>query len=331
MPILTSNISKPVTDEGTVHGSVPSLLAVEGLSKSFGAKKAVDHISFTIGEGRCVALLGPNGAGKTTTIRMLTGLLAPTTGTISFPGLADGIDRRQIIGYLPQVPAFYGWMTGREFLLYSAKLCGLSGKEADLLCDSMLQRVGIADAAKRRIGGYSGGMKQRLGLAQALIHRPKLLILDEPVSALDPIGRREVMELLSELKQETTVLFSTHVLHDAEELCDDVLIMRSGHIAISGSMNSLRNQHRQSVLFIETEGDPKSKEWLARWLKQPPKFIQSSVLLMNGNGAKLLVNDIDSARRDILAQVLSAEVQVTRLEFGYSTLEDLFMRVVSES
>ncbi|MFC5648701.1 ATP-binding cassette domain-containing protein [Paenibacillus solisilvae] len=307
------------------------LLHVQGLTKIFGAAKAVDDISFTIGEGRCVALLGPNGAGKTTTIRMLTGLLAADSGQMHVQSLAPGADRRQIIGYLPQTPVFYGWMTGREYLIHASRLCGLSRKEAASRSTEWLERVGIIEAANRRVAGYSGGMKQRLGLAQALIHRPRLLILDEPVSALDPIGRREVMGLLRDLKRETTVLFSTHVLHDAEELCDDVLIMREGRIAIGGSILDIRNEHRKSVLFLDTEGDRKSREWLNQWLQQPLQGIQSYERLPSGSGVKLIVDEINIARQTVLEQLLASNVQLTRLEVGYTTLEDLFMEAVSGS
>ncbi|MCQ6562584.1 ABC transporter ATP-binding protein [Paenibacillus mendelii] len=303
------------------------LLKVEGLAKSFAGSKAVDGIHFTIGEGRCMALLGPNGAGKTTTIRMITGLLEPTSGSISFRYQEPGMDRRKLIGYLPQIPAFYGWMSGKEFLVYAGRLCGMSARAAEASSKELLERVGIADAGKRRIGGYSGGMKQRLGLAQALIHKPKLLVLDEPVSALDPIGRREVMALLSELKRETTVLFSTHVLHDAEELCDDVLIMREGRIAIHGAIDEIRASNRQPVLLLETEGDERSQGWVEEWMRHQPAFVQTAEV--TGSGLRLVVNDVGAARRMLLAQLAEADVRVTKLEFGHTSLEDLFIKAVA--
>ncbi|UVI31330.1 ABC transporter ATP-binding protein [Paenibacillus spongiae] len=303
------------------------LLQVEGLTKSFAGSKAVDDIHFTIGEGRCMALLGPNGAGKTTTIRMIIGLLEPTSGSIAFRNQASGTDRRKQIGYLPQIPAFYGWMSGKEFLVYAGRLCGLSAREADARSKELLERVGIANAGKRRISGYSGGMKQRLGLAQALIHKPSLLVLDEPVSALDPIGRREVMALLSELKQETTVLFSTHVLHDAEELCDDVLIMREGKIAVYGAIDDIRDANRQPVLLLETEGDERSRQWLKEWLRNKPAYVQSAEEV--DRGIRLVVNDVRTARRSLLAQLVEADVRVTKLEFGHTSLEDLFIKAVA--
>ncbi|CAH1205108.1 putative ABC transporter ATP-binding protein YxlF [Paenibacillus plantiphilus] len=305
-----------------------ALLTVKGLTKSFESTQAVNSIGFTIHEGRCVALLGPNGAGKTTAIRMLTGLIAPTSGDIEFHGIGPGADRRSLIGFLPQVPAFYNWMTGREFLIYAGRLCGLSAKEAQTRSSELLERVGIASAAKRRIAGYSGGMKQRLGLAQALIHRPKLLILDEPVSALDPIGRREVMELLRSLKLETTVLFSTHVLHDAEELCDDVLIMRAGRIAVGGSIQDIRSEHRQPILSLEIEQDEHSRKWLQNWLKTPPAYVKTYSAL--SGGVRLVVDDVNAARRNLLAELVESDVRMTKLEIGHTTLEDLFMKAVTE-
>lgn len=303
-----------------------ALLTVDKLVKAFGGVRAVDGISFQVSEGRCVALLGPNGAGKTTTIRMLTGLLPPTSGEIRIEGVATGQDYRKLIGYLPQAPAFYGWMTGREFLIHAGRLCGLSAKEAAARSAELLERVGIAAAGKRRIAGYSGGMKQRLGLAQALIHRPKLLVLDEPVSALDPVGRREVMSLLGELKAETTVLFSTHVLHDAEELCDDVLIMRSGRIAIGGALADIREQDRKPVLTLETEGDAGSRRWLEEWLRRLPDGVEASS--RTAAGVRLVARDLDAARNAVLRELAESRVRVAKLEIAQTTLEDLFMKAV---
>lgn len=303
-----------------------ALLTVDKLVKTFGDVRAVDGIGFEVGEGRCAALLGPNGAGKTTTIQMLTGLLRPTSGAIRLEGVAPGQDYRGLIGYLPQAPAFYGWMTGREFLIYAGRLCGLSAKEAALRSSELLERVGIGAAGKRRIAGYSGGMKQRLGLAQALIHRPKLLVLDEPVSALDPIGRREVMALLGQLKAETTVLFSTHVLHDAEELCDDVLIMRSGRIAMGGSLEQIRERDRKPVLTLETEGDAGSRRWLEGWLRRLPEGVEASS--RTASGVRLVARDLDAARSELLRELAEAGVRVAKLEVGQTTLEDLFMKAV---
>ncbi|MHA6480500.1 ABC transporter ATP-binding protein [Paenibacillus sp. strain BS8-2] len=311
-----------------------ALLEVSGLSKSFGGVEAVKGIDFSISEGRCVALLGPNGAGKTTTIRMLAGLLKPTAGQILYLGAAGNIDARAAIGYLPQSPEFYRWMTGYEFVSYAGKLCGLSGADSKRRAGEWLERVGLKDAMKRRIGGYSGGMKQRLGLAQALVHGPKLLIMDEPVSALDPIGRREVMELIALLKQETTVLFSTHVLHDAEELCDDIVIIREGQVALKGELERIRNEHRMPVIELLLERDERTVKWATAFMAmvadpadQAYRYI--GLVEWKGNLMRLEVKELESARSYILRELADHKVNIIRMNAGYSTLEDLFMKAVS--
>ncbi|REK71571.1 ABC transporter ATP-binding protein [Paenibacillus paeoniae] len=309
------------------------LLQVKGLTKSFGSVHAVKSIDFSIQEGRCVALLGPNGAGKTTTIRMLTGLLAPTSGEVRFHSLARGEDHRSLIGYLPQTPAFHNGMSGMEYVVYSGRLCGLSASDARKRAMELLERVGLASAAKRRVGGYSGGMKQRLGLAQALVHHPKLLVMDEPVSALDPLGRREVLRLLQELKSETTVLFSTHVLHDAEELCDDVVIIRDGEVALQGSLAAIRNEHRRPVIELKLEDAPHAINWAQSFLQKSRtdelRYSWLSEAELQGNRLYMTASHMDVARQGLMEELTEHKVPFSRLEVGYSSLEDLFMKVVS--
>ena len=172
--------------------SLMALVHVQDLEKSFQNTKVIKGISFKLEAGKCVALIGANGAGKTTTLKMLSGLLKPNGGQVIFEGEKPGEDIRRFIGYLPQHPVFYDWMTASEFLEYSGKLSGLNSREAKERSNELLDLVGIADAKNRKIGKYSGGMKQRLGIAQAIVHKPKLIMLDEPVSALDQIGRAHV-------------------------------------------------------------------------------------------------------------------------------------------
>lgn len=299
-----------------------ALLQVEGLRKDYGRTAAVKGITFTLEAGRCTSLLGPNGAGKTTTLKLLSGLLEPTGGKIRF--LEWEGDIREHIGYLPQYPAFYKWMSAKEYVEYVGRLAGLSGKESRARADEMLELVGLAQAAKRKIGGYSGGMKQRLGIAQALVHRPKLLILDEPVSALDPIGRREVLDLIRLIRSHTTILFSTHVLHDAEEVSDDVLIMRAGEIAVSGPLDEVRRTHQEPVIRIESEVP------LARWAAELdarlPGLIASSEI--RSKSAVLTVRDMDRAMLELPADLAAAGVPLRKFEAASSSLEDLFMKVV---
>ena len=302
-----------------------TLLQVKDLSKRFKEREVVKGISFNITEGSCAALLGPNGAGKTTTINMLAGLLQPSAGSIEL--LLNGrptTDRRPYIGFLPQMPVFYPWMTGAEFLLYAGELAGLTSREAKRETDKWLEAVGIRDAGKRRIGGYSGGMKQRLGLAQALIHRPKLLILDEPVSALDPTGRKDVLTLLRDIRRETTVLFSTHVLHDVEEVCDEILMIQNGNIALQGNLGHIRRTYSEPVIRLEVDGDEASRSWLTA-ICSKDFVIHSEV---SGGRAMLRVANVEQASLTLMADAVSQRIVIRSLEAGHSTLEDLFERVV---
>lgn len=297
------------------------LLKASELVKRFGNMNAVKGINFHIEEGRCVSLLGPNGAGKTTALKMLSGLLEPTSGSIYFEG-EKAKDLRPFIGYLPQYPAFYNWMNGKEFLVFAGQLAKLNRKEAEKRSEELLERVGLTNAKKRKIGGYSGGMKQRLGLAQALIHRPKLLILDEPVSALDPLGRREVLDMMREIKQETTILFSTHVLHDAEEISDDILIMHDGKIAISGRIGSVIEQYQQPILQIEFESQA------ADWLKTIESYSFVSDVSIQGYKASIVLKDIVNGKQTLLKDIVDRRLPIRKFEMAKTTLEDLFMKVV---
>ncbi len=299
------------------------LLKITDLVKKYGNTNAVKGITFHIDEGRCVSLLGANGAGKTTTLKMLSGLLEPSSGSIYFQGAKEK-DLRQYIGYLPQYPSFFNWMTGKEFLIFAAELAKINRKEAEKRSEELLERVGLNDAKKRRIGGYSGGMKQRLGLAQALIHQPKLLILDEPVSALDPLGRREVLDMMREIKKETTILFSTHVLHDAQEISDDIIIINDGEIAISGELETVMDQYQQPIIRIEFESDSDSLEWL----KKIESYSFVSGVHTIGNVANIEITDMQNGRQTLLEEIVNQGLPIRKFEIVQATLEDLFMEVV---
>ncbi|MFS0821372.1 ATP-binding cassette domain-containing protein [Bacillus sp. 1P02SD] len=298
-----------------------TLVSIENLVKRFGKELAVNHLSFEIKKGSCTALLGPNGAGKTTTLRMLAGLLHPTSGKIAFDGMANG-DHRKYIGYLPQHPVFYNWMSASEFLVYVGELAHLSKKESHQKADDLLELVGLADAKKKKIGGFSGGMKQRLGIAQAMIHEPKLVMLDEPVSALDPVGRREVIEMMRELKKKTTILFSTHVLHDAEEVCDDIVIIRKGELALSDSLAGLRKKHQHDVIVIEAETD------ITGWANGLTAIESVHEVTVDRTTATIVVTQLEAARNAILQDILIKNIPVSTFKLGQSSLEDVFMKVV---
>ncbi|OCA81560.1 ABC transporter ATP-binding protein [Bacillus sp. FJAT-27225] len=300
------------------------LVQIDGLRKNFKGNEVIKGLDFILKKGKCTALLGPNGAGKTTTLRMLSGLMEPSSGSIVFTDAKKGEDIRKFIGYLPQYPVFYDWMTGSEFLAYAGRLAGLSKSEAKARTTELLELVGIADASKRAVGKYSGGMKQRLGIAQALIHRPKLIMLDEPVSALDPFGRREVLELLEKLKTETTILFSTHILSDAEEVCDELLFLHNGQIVESGTMDELRERHSESKIELLFKGP--AETYVNKFVSFP--FVQNSTVL--GPQLNVYVSDIERARQAFLKEAAEQDMPLVKFEASRMTLEDIFMKVVAK-
>ncbi|WP_186576765.1 ABC transporter ATP-binding protein [Aquibacillus kalidii] len=299
-----------------------SVIKVDQLKKRFDGKEVVKGLNFELTPGKCVALLGPNGAGKTTTLRMLSGLLKPSSGAVSFEGMKENGDVRQHIGYLPQYPVFHNWMTGKEFLVYVGQLATLTKKQAADKADELLEKVGIAEAKNRRIGKYSGGMKQRLGIAQAMIHEPMLIMLDEPVSSLDPIGRREVLTLMEELKKQTTILFSTHILSDAEEVSDDLLLMSQGEIVESGSLQQLRDKHQTSKIDLAFRDD------LDTYMNRIQDMSAVTDCYIERGEIRVLVEDVERARTEILRKASQENWPVTKFEVSRTSLEDLFMKVV---
>ena len=220
------------------------------LTKRYKTALAVDNIDFTIPAGCCCGFLGKNGAGKTTTLKMLVGLKRPTAGKISIMGEEQnfGVQTQIPFGYLPDVPDFYGYMTGAEFLDLCGKLCNIPTARRKARVRELLKQVGL-DKTRTKISGYSRGMRQRLGIAQAMIDNPPVIFMDEPVSALDPIGRRDVVEIIKSLK-DTTVIFSTHILADVENLCDYVLIIEKGKILASDYMANLKERHSTGTAKI---------------------------------------------------------------------------------
>ena len=212
-------------------------LTVDRVTKQYKNKIAVDRLSFTLKTG-VTGLLGANGAGKTTLMRMICGILAPDSGELSLDGIPVQDERyRDVLGYLPQDFGFYPEFTGRDFLLYFSALKGLHKAEAKKRTTELLELVGLSDVAKKKVRTYSGGMKQRLGIAQALLNRPRVLILDEPTSGLDPKERVRFRELIAELGKENIVLLSTHIVSDVEHIADRILMMREGQIIWQGVWN----------------------------------------------------------------------------------------------
>ena len=236
-------------------GAQPVVLATYGLTKSFGDTLAVDHLDLTVRRGDVFGFLGPNGAGKTTTIRMIVGLIYPTSGyatVIDHQVPRDKIEALRHIGGFVEVPAFYGNMSARRNL----RLMGsLNGQVEEQRIAEVLDIVGLSERADSKVGDYSHGMKQRLGIANALINSPELIILDEPTSGLDPQGMKDVRELVRELgKDGTTVFLSSHLLHEVEQVCNRAVIINKGRVVIEGPVSELHPQHSSVKLLTSDQG-----------------------------------------------------------------------------
>ncbi|WP_119065295.1 ABC transporter ATP-binding protein [Aggregatilinea lenta] len=296
-------------------------IEIRGLTKRFGTVTALDSVDLDVPRGAIFGFLGPNGAGKTTLLRLLTGLARPTAGRVRIEGVEVGGSQRPPIGYLPDTPAFYGWMTAREFLRYIADLHGM----ADPPIDATLERVGLRDAAKKRVGGYSRGMKQRLGLAQALLPQPSVLLLDEPVSALDPAGRKAILDILAELRGSLTVFFSTHILGDAERVCDEIGIIDRGKLLLQSPRDELLAHYARPIFEVDVlpEAVPQLMA-LAAQLEAQAWVTRTD---LDGARLRLRVRDVDEARRALLP--LLGDLALLRVEMVGATLEDIFLALTN--
>ena len=307
-------------------------IAIEttGLTRHFGSVAALEGLDLGVPRGSIFGLLGPNGAGKTTTIRILTGLIRPTSGSATVAGVEVGLDRpelRRRIGYLDQDPRFYGWMKGRELLELVGRLHGYAGGELRSRVARALEMTGLGAAAERGIGGYSGGMRQRLGIAQAVLHEPEVLFLDEPVSSLDPEGRRDLLALIEALRGGATVVLSTHVLADVERICDRVAIMDRGRLVTEGPLDALLAAHARPIFRLVTAPDQDVRvAGLVEHLRAAP---WATDVAMPGLGElRVAVADPAAASREILPLVVGSSVELTAFEQLRPTLEEVFLELV---
>ena len=275
------------------------VLRIENLTKSFGQHKVLQGISFTVSEGSVFGFIGGNGAGKTTTMKIVLGLLQPDSGDIYVCGekVAYGNTKtNRHVGYLPDVPEYYNWMNPKEYLKLCGEITGMDGKTMKLRSEELLQMVGLSKT-NHKIGGFSRGMKQRLGMAQALLNQPKLLICDEPTSALDPMGRKEILDILQEIKGQTTVVFSTHILSDVERICDSAAVLHQGKIALSGGMQELRASHRASDTTIEFA----SREDKEKFMSLPEIGMLFHISAQTETSATFSKGDMESLYLEVVA------------------------------
>ena len=302
-------------------------LEINGLTKAFKDTVAVDDLTLTVPEGSVYGFLGPNGAGKTTTLKLLAGLIKPDAGSIVIAGETVRFGRSlspDVLGYLPDVPGFYSWMSATEFLRFCARLFGMPGAERERRIDELLDLVGLRPAKGKRIAGFSRGMRQRLGIAQALINRPKVVLRDEPASALDPIGRKEVMEIIRRLAASATVFFSTHILDDVERICDQVAILGEGRLLLTDTMDAIRKRyaHPSIAVRVRDEDTEPFRQMLSGmdWVRD--------IQVTDDGQLRIAPADMEAAGRFIPRAVAEAGTALLHYQPLRPTLEDIFVEVV---
>ena len=307
------------------------VIQTNAISKSFGEIAALQPIDITVSQHAIFGFLGPNGAGKTTLMKLLLGLLRPTGGSATIFGkdiVTDSIEIRRRVGYLPQDPRFYEFMTARQTLAFTAKFFFRGPQEAiDQRVAEMLNMVGLEEKADRPIKGFSGGERQRLGIAQAQVNYPDLLILDEPAAALDPLGRRDVLAVMERLRQHTTIFYSTHILDDVQQVSDTVAILNNGALAAHGPIATLLNGGQGIVYEMNVQGDVARAKAIAEaqaWVTNVETIPQKAVTQM-----LVTVTDETAAQTQLL-RLLMADEQLVVTDYGRKAfkLEEIFVNIV---
>lgn len=296
------------------------MLRISGLHKRFGDKTVLNGLELTVPEHSIFGFIGKNGAGKTTTMKTVLGLLKADAGGILVNGeqvVYGGTSTNRHIGYLPDVPEFYPFMTAPEYLRFCGSITGLRRQETEARSRELLELVGLAGET-HRIKGFSRGMKQRLGIAQALLNRPKLLICDEPTSALDPAGRKEILDILLTAREQTTVLFSTHILSDVERICTDVAFLDNGVIGIQGTLSEIKAKYRREEYLLEPER------------KTDIPLLRQAFSMEQAGEDQLIFREKDSSLFDLLRFAADRRIPLVRLERAAPTLESLFMEVTGK-
>ena len=302
----------------------------QGLTKRYGSIVALNNLDLTIEEKVIFGFLGPNGAGKTTALKIFTGLSRPTSGKAWVAGeevVSHSRSLQSKIGYLPEEPAFYNWMTGREYLTFVGQIFSLSSRDIEKRCDELLELVDLSRDASRRVSGYSRGMRQRLGIAQALMNKPSVLFLDEPCSALDPLGRAEVLETLIRLREQATTIFmSSHILADVERVCDVVGIIDRGRLVVESGVEELRQRFAHPVFEIEFE-EPAAP--FARLL-EPLPWVEKVNAGEESNVFKLRVSarDVAAAKVELPKMIAESGLTLRQYQMVLPTLEEVFIELV---
>lgn len=297
------------------------ILHIYDLYKRFNDKDVLKGLNLTVPERSIYGFIGKNGAGKTTTMKTILGLIKADAGEIMVGGekvVYGQTETNRHIGYLPDVPEFYSFMNAQEYLLFCGEITGLKKAENKQRCRELLELVGLGGET-HRIRGFSRGMKQRLGIAQALLNHPALLICDEPTSALDPVGRKEILEILLAVRERTTVLFSTHILSDVERICTDVAFLDNGVVSVQESLVDVKAKYRREEYMLETEKEV-----------DVVLFQQSFPNVRQISRNQLSFCESDYAMFDMLRFIAEKHIPILKLERAEPTLESLFMEVVEK-
>ena len=273
--------------------------------------------------GECLGLIGPNGAGKSTLIKIIADIISSSEGEVLLNGKNVSKMKREI-GYLPQYPNFFPWMTAKETLMFMGQLSGLKKAELTKSISNILIKVGLNGTEDLKVSTFSGGMKQRLGIAQALLHKPSLIIMDEPISALDPIGRREVLNLIENIKKDTTVLLSTHILSDVEEICDRFVIIKDGIKMEDTTIRELLKRNSKSKLSLEIT----LKDF--EWINVAKNLSYVKDIEVTGNKVKVEVRNLEKNKTLLLKHALDYNVDIIKFQMYNDTLEDMFLKMVVE-
>jgi ABC-2 type transport system ATP-binding protein len=305
------------------------MIEVNRLTRRFGTVKAVDGLSFTIGRGEIVGLLGLNGAGKTTTMRMLTTFLQPTSGRARLAGhdvLDDPLLVRRSVGYLPENVPLYLEMRVREYLSFRAKLKDVPRARRREAIHHVIKRCSLGDVEDRILGQLSRGYRQRVGLAEAMVHTPDILILDEPTAGLDPVQIREVRALIRELGNQHTILLSTHIMSEVEAVCSRVIIIHLGKIAVDDTLSHLRSD---SAIVLEAKGPADA---IRRALETTPEVARVSVARRDGDYVTFEIQATDGAdlRETVATQVVQNGWSLRKLDLRRATLEERFIQAVTQ-
>ncbi len=303
-------------------------IEVRQITKVYGTQTAVDQVSFSVRTGEIVGFIGPNGAGKSTTMKIITGTLRPDAGSVKVQGMEIALhlkEIRKLLGYLPEHNPLYLEMYIREYLLYVAGLYQITGRQAGKRIDETIAVTGLAPEARKKIGNLSKGYRQRVGLAQALIHEPDILILDEPTSGLDPNQIVEIRNLISNIGKEKTVLLSTHILQEVEAICDRVLIIDRGRIVADGMAGSLEKQGAQQKQTIHIEVDRETDP--ALWKKLPGI---AHVRTLENNQFLLETNESRDIRADIFNFAVNQNLIILSFSLKKKSLEEVFRELTQK-